>query len=278
MNPLGGRCPALWGQVRAGAQDFLVKEASSHQPGLLGTPQGTRKAALLRPGGLGREEGSGRGGRRRGDRGAGEEKNRGMGGEVGWSERPREHPSPSSRVCGHRSLSHICRSRMAVPVVVTTVSPPQGARVRAWDVKIPPFSAATRAHGCTRQTPVTGGPPNTFMHEHPRAQRAGGLRGEGWVRRLPLFLSVKSWVREPTGGPPFPVISQKVTAPRQEGQSQPSPTVWVMDQNSCDKDPAHGAQGDGGRPGQAERRQVRLDQGLISYFLCSGRQRPAAPS
>lgn len=51
-----------------------------------------------------------------------------------------------------------------------------------------------------------------------------------------------------------------------------------MDQNSCDKDPAHGAQGDGGQPGQAERRQVRLDQGLISYFLCSGRQRPAAPS
>ena len=93
-----------------------------------------------------------------------------------------------------------------------------------------------------------GGPPNTFMHEHPRAQRAGGLRGEGWVRRLPLFLSVKSWVREPTGGPPFPVISQNVTAPRQEGQSQPSPTVRVLDQNSCDKDPAHSAQGDGGRP------------------------------
>lgn len=57
VNPPGGRRPALWGQVRSGAQDFLVKEASSHQPGPLGTPQGTWKAALLRPEGLGGEEG-----------------------------------------------------------------------------------------------------------------------------------------------------------------------------------------------------------------------------
>lgn len=49
-----------------------------------------------------------------------------------------------------------------------------------------------------------------------------------------------------------------------------------MDQNSCDKDPAHGAQGDRGRLSQGERRQVQLDQGLVSNSLCSGRQRPAA--
>lgn len=115
-----------------------------------------------------------------------------------------------------------------MPVTVTMASPLQGARVCLWDVKIPPFSAATQGHGCTRRTPITGGPRtpscmNTPVHGDP----AWGLRGEGWVGRLPLSLSVKSWVRELTGGLPFPVISQNVTASRQEEQSaQPHNPVF----------------------------------------------------
>lgn len=185
----------------------------------------------------------------------------------------REHPLCLAHICSHRRLSRVSLSRTAVLVAVTMASTPQGARVRLWDVKITPFSVATRRRGCTRWTPVTGGPltpscMNTPVHGDP----AWRLRGEGWAGRLPLSLSVKSRVREPTGGPPFRVISQNVTASRQEEQSQPTPTIRFGDQNSCDRDPAHSAQGDRGQLGQGERRQVWLDQGLVSDL------RPAAPA
>lgn len=75
--------PALRGQVRSGAKDFPIKEASTRRPGPLGTPQGKQlgewKAASLRPGGLGRRGEAktwGEGRRGRGERAQGGQQER----------------------------------------------------------------------------------------------------------------------------------------------------------------------------------------------------------
>lgn len=117
----GGLCESSWGQVSCplGPSEVwspgLPCKRGFLTPVPLGTPQGTWKAALLRPGGLGREEGSGRGGQRRGDSGAGGERNGGMGvkwgGARGQGSTPPRLPASAGTGWRCQSLSRQCPLR-----------------------------------------------------------------------------------------------------------------------------------------------------------------------
>ena len=222
MNPPGGRRPAFWGQVRSGAQDFLVKEASSHQPGPLGTPQGTWKAALLRPGGLEGEEGSGRG-----VRGAGEEeRSEGMRGEVGRSGRQEGAPSPP---CPHlwsqegvlrqpEQDGGASRCHDGVPSAGGPCAP-----VGREDPTLLSSHTGTRLH---TSDPNHRGPPNTFMHEHPRAQRSGLGAQRGRVGGQAAFVLVSQVLGQRTDRrPPIPCHLPE----RDSFQTSPAPqsSFWI---------------------------------------------------